>query len=97
MDYLLRLPADLAGEFRTAVEIIEKELVMPYVTSWEQLARQEGMVQGAVEMLLQALEVRFGEVPAALLEKIQQCQDVDKLRALHKQALTAGSLDELQF
>jgi hypothetical protein len=70
---------------------------MPYVTSWEQLARQEGIVQGAVEMLRQALEVRFGEVPAALLEKIQQCQDVDKLRALLTQALTAGSLDELQF
>ena len=101
MDYLLRLPADLADQFRTAVENIEKELNMPYVTSWEQLARQEGrlegIVQGAVEMLQQALEVRFGAVPAALLEKIQQCQDVDVLRALLKQALTAGSLDELRF
>ena len=54
-------------------------------------------MQGAVDMLRQALEVRFGEVPAALLEKIQQCQDVDMLRTLLKQALTAGSLDELRF
>ena len=58
---------------------------------------REGMVQGAADLLRQALEVRFGEVPVALLEKIRQCRDVDVLRTLHTRALTAGSLDELQF
>ncbi|MHB9078903.1 MAG: hypothetical protein ACYC3X_15605 [Pirellulaceae bacterium] len=73
---------------------------MPYVTSVERLARQEGRQEGrqcAVDLLRQTLEVRFGEVPASLLEKIQQCQGVDVLRAIHKQVLTVGSLDELQF
>ena len=55
------------------------------------------MVQGAADLLRQALEVRFGEVPAAWLEKIRRCPDVDVLRTLLKQALTAGSLEELQF
>ncbi len=79
----------------------EEELNMPYVTSWERIARQEGreegILQGVVELLRQTLEVRFGEIPASLLERIQQCQDVDLLRALHKQAITVGSLDELRF
>ena len=58
---------------------------------------REGMVQGAADLLRQALEVRFGEGAAALLEKIRQCRDVNVLRTLLKQVLTAGSLDELQF
>ena len=113
MDCLLRLPADLSLRFRDELEVIEKELNMPYVTSVERLARQEGhqegrqegiqegrqegILQGAVDLLRQSLEVRFGEVPASLLEKIQQCKDVDVLRAIHKQVLTVGSLDELRF
>ena len=101
MDFVLRLPEDLSLRFRNELDVIEKELNMPYVTSVERLARQEGIqkgiLQGAVDLLRQSLEVRFGEVPASLLEKIQQCQDVDVLRAIHKQVLTVGSLDELRF
>ncbi len=117
MDYLLRLPQNLSTQFRNELVRIEEELNMPYVTSWERLARQEGrqeglqkglqeglqegrqegILQGAVELLRQTLEVRFGAVPESLLQKIEQCQDVGALRALHKQALTAGSPDEIQF
>ena len=89
MDFVLTLPEAFSLRFRDELEVIEKELNMPYVTSVERLARQEGRQEGiekgilqcAVDLLRQALEVRFGEVPASLLEKIQQCQDVDVLRA----------------
>ncbi|MHB8972315.1 MAG: hypothetical protein ACYC3X_15595 [Pirellulaceae bacterium] len=101
MDYVLTLSETFSLRFREELEVIEQELNMPYVTSVERLARQEGQQEGrkegAVDLLRQTLEVRFGEVPALLLEKIQQCQDVDVLRAIHKQVLTVGSLDELQF
>ena len=125
MDFLLRLPEDLSLRFRAELEVIEEELNMPYVTSVERLARQEGLqegrqeglqegrqeglqegrqegrqegiLQGAKDLLRQSLEVLFGEVPTSLLEQIQQCQDVDVLRAFHKQVLTAGSLNELQL
>ena len=101
MDYLLKLPPDLSIQFGCAVETMEEELHMPYVTSWEQHARQEGrqegIREGVVELLLQALQIRFGEIPPTLLEKIEQCQDVDALCVLHEQVLTAESLDALQF
>jgi hypothetical protein len=113
MDYVLRLTEALSIRFDTDLAQLEENLHMPYVTSIERHALQrgreegrqegreegirEGMVQGAADLLRQALEVRFGEVPAALLEKIRQCRDVDVLRTLLKQVLTAGSLDELQF
>ena len=49
------------------------------------------------DLLRQTLEVRFGELPESLLQKIEQCQDVAALRAFHQQALTAQSVDELTF
>ena len=90
---------------------------MPYVTSIERRARQEGyqqgiqeafqegfqlgfqqgMLQGVRDLLQQTLQVRFGPPPALLLQKIEQCQDVAALRALHEQALTASSIAELPF
>lgn len=86
---------------------------MPYVTSIERHARQEGlqeghqegrqegrqegMLQGVRDLLQQTLQVRFGTPPESLLRKVEQCQDVAALRDLHKQALTVPSIDELQF
>ena len=46
MDYILRLPDDLASRFRSKLESIEERLSMPYVTSVERLARQEGIELG---------------------------------------------------
>ena len=45
------------------------------------------MTGSGTAMLQQTLGVRFAEVPTPLLEKIQQCQDVDVLRAIHRQVL----------
>jgi hypothetical protein len=55
------------------------------------------MLQGVRDLLQQTLQVRFGTPPESLLRKIEQCQDVAALRALHQQALTVPSIDELQF
>ena len=46
MDYILRLPDDLASRFRSELESIEEKLRMPYVTSVERLAKQEGIKLG---------------------------------------------------
>ena len=46
MDYILRLPDDLASRFRSELESIEEKLRMPYVTSVERLAKREGIEQG---------------------------------------------------
>jgi hypothetical protein len=109
LDYVLTLPEAMSRQFDREVEEIEEALSMPYVTSIERRARQEGlregiqqgqqegMLQGVRDLLQQTLQVRFGPPPALLLRKIEQCQDVAALRALHQQVLTVSSIAELPF
>ncbi|MDJ0599653.1 MAG: hypothetical protein QNJ37_12525 [Crocosphaera sp.] len=67
---------------------------MPYVTSFERLARQEGILQGSRENVIEVLEVRFEVLPSELIEKINQIEDVELLKILHRQAITISSLDD---
>ena len=46
IDWLMRLPEELEREFMVEVGRIEKEKHMPYVTSVERLARQDGREEG---------------------------------------------------
>ena len=72
---------------------------MPYLTTFEQKALEQGIEkgirQGIVDALRQTLTVRFGDVPESLLESIQQIKSIEELQTLHKLALTVASLDEL--
>jgi len=102
MDYILRLPDDLASRFRSELESIEEKLSMPYVTSVERLARQEGIEQGIErglqsirDLLLQAIQIRFGQIPDPLRASINACTSTEQLCAFHRQALLANSLDDL--
>ena len=126
MDYILRLPDDLASRFRSELESIEERLSMPYVTSVERLARQEGIELGIEQgiekgieqgiekgieqgieqgierglrsirdLLLQTVEIRFGQVPDPLRASINACVRLEQLSDFHRRALLANSLGEL--
>ncbi len=69
---------------------------MPYITSVERLARQEGILQGSRENVIEVLEVRFKVLPSNLIEKINQIEDLELLTTLHRQGITIGSLAEFQ-
>ncbi len=78
------------------------ELMMalsPIFLEWKQAAQQEWFEQGTKQALLMALfdviEIRFGQVPTDLREHLQH-QDVDRLRALHREALICTDLDEFR-
>ena len=73
---------------------------MPYVTSVERLGMQKGFEQGfqqglqaAREMLLEAVETRFGEVPQDVTAVVQRLETIEPLRVLLRQALTCASLE----
>jgi hypothetical protein len=68
IDWLMQLPEDLELEFRRDLEQLEQEGQMPYISSIEQTARQEGKRE-EVESLLEA---KFGEVDPELLATIGQ-------------------------
>ena len=49
IDWIIDLPVELQKEFRMNLNAIEKEKRMPYVTSVERLAREEGKLEGKLE------------------------------------------------
>ncbi len=90
LDFVLRLPRDLAIQYKEEVRAIEEELNMPYVTSTEKLTRLEALW----EAVLDALEARFGEVPYNVREAVEQIDDVAKLRQLLRQAVLVAKLED---
>ena len=103
MDYVLRLPAGLAERYRGELARLEEDCGMPFLTTFEQKALEQGIEQGIeqglrqgiISALRQTLEVRFGDVPASLLERIEQTKTLEEVAAIHRQALTADSIDDL--
>ena len=80
---------------------------MPFLTTFEQKALEQGIEQGIeqglerglrqgiINALRQTLEVRFGEVPESWLEGIEQTKTLEELAAIHRHALTADSINDL--
>lgn len=108
LDWIMVLPAALAADFTRQHDVMEREHAMPaYVTTWERNALAKGLVEGRVEgrtegrtealreTLCETIEVRFGQLDAALLEEINRLSD-EELRRMHRAALVASSLDELK-
>ncbi len=58
-----------------------------------QEGRQEGRQEGVRDMVLEALQIRFGNVSEAIVTRLNEIEDIDTLRKLHRQALLADSLD----
>ena len=102
LDWLLVLPDDLAVAFRRELMNYEQEKIMPYVTSIEQLGRQEGRQEGWQEGRLQALrealldlvEARFGDPSYALRETIIGLPDESEVKRLLRQAGLARTLED---
>jgi hypothetical protein len=97
IDWFLELPSDLQTEFRAEMYAYEQEKKMPYVTSFERLAREEGKRDGILEALAISLEARFGEAGAAFAQELHAVADVDKLRQIQRSVvLMSKSIDELR-
>ena len=71
---------------------------MAYVTSLERISIKKGLEKGrlenAQESILEALEVRFGSVPPELRARIGKLTDVEMCKALHRQAVSASTLED---
>ena len=69
---------------------------MPYITSIERIGMERGLQQGLHQMIIEALDERFGEVPAPISDAIHQIGDRDRLRFLMRRVIRSASLDEFQ-
>ena len=102
IDRLMILPQPLMIRFRQELFTIEKDKNMPYVDTLTRMSLQEGRQEGrqegsltqARESVIEALEIRFGEVSKDLRERITALNNLRTLKAQHRRAITVPSLDQ---
>ena len=69
---------------------------MAYITNFERLAMEKGMLQDARELVIDALEEKFGEMPEGVPGRLQEIQSREVLRGLLRQAIRASNLKEFK-
>ena len=94
IDRLMILPRPLMIRFRQELFTIEKDKNMPYVDTLTRMSREEGSLAQARESVIEALEIRFGEVSTDLRERITALDNLRTLKAQHRRAITVPSLDQ---
>ena len=102
IDRLMILPRPLMIRFRQELFTIEKDKNMPYVDTLTRMSLQEGRKEGrqegslvqARESVIEALEIRFGEVSNDLRERITALDNLRNLKAQLRRAITVPSIDQ---
>jgi hypothetical protein len=106
LDWMLALPPEFEQSFRSEFERFEEVRRMPYVTSIERLAReeghqegrqegrQEGLAEGYQEAILETLELKFKKVGAKHTRMVRSVHELDRLRALLRAANNASTIGE---
>ena len=96
IDMVLSLPEELEEEYHEEIFKEEEVRDMPYITTAERIGMRKGILEEAREMVLEALEERFGVVPEDLEEVVRGQKDRDELRRWLRLAIRAGSLEEFR-
>ena len=98
IDRLMILPRPLMIRFRQELFTIEKDKNMPYVDTLTRMSLQEGREEGSLaqarESVIEALEIRFGEVSKDLRERITALDNLRALKAQLRRAITVPSLEQ---
>lgn len=96
IDWLMVLPVELTEPFKEAVEQLDPEGKMRYVSTFEQLGMEKGLEKGLEkgirESLFNVLEARFGEVTEEVAAAIESTHDIDYLKRWQRLAITVESL-----
>jgi len=91
IDWVMSLPVELE-QFRQAIQQLEAERGMPYITSIERSGIRQGLLEG-IEL---GLKLKFGNEGNSLLPEISQIYDVEQLRAILAGLGTVNTLSELR-
>jgi len=104
IDWVLQLSDEEESLIWEEIKELEEVKKMPYVTSVERIGRREGLQQGLQrglledgrEMILEALDERFGEAPFFVSEAVNRIEDRDVLKLIHRRAIRCASLAEFE-
>ena len=92
VDAYLRLNPDEEQTFRRETDVLgsdDKETVMELTTSWE----RNGVHRGKTDLIVRLLRRRFGELPQALVDRIDGLSD-DRLGEMAEALLDFTSLGD---
>lgn len=99
IDWLLRLPDGLDKDFKQRLTTYELTKAMPYVTSIEKMAkeegRQEGRQEGRAETILRLLIRRRNPVTPAVEEQIRSLS-ISQLESLTEAVLDFDSPQDIE-
>jgi hypothetical protein len=112
IDRMMTLPTSLEQELKTEIIRYREEREMPFMSQIEEMAKEEGIEQGRQqgreegrqqgtlqarrEDVLEILQVRFAEVPAEVVDCVNQIEDIDLLKQLFRQAIAIPSVAQFQ-
>lgn len=104
IDWVIALPQEFETSFRQDLEEYEREAQMPYVTSIERIAKeqgrqeghQEGLIEGILESIELGLELKFGPEGLQLLPEISQFRNLELLKGVQTGLKQVSSLEELR-
>jgi uncharacterized ferritin-like protein (DUF455 family) len=92
IDWVMELPAHLEQQLRVQAQALEGNMGVPYVTSWERMAKAEGVQEGMLRQLLRFLRKQFGDVPEEVEARLHSL-DAEQIEELTDVALGEDSLD----
>lgn len=100
IDKMMTLPPQLQLNFKTKLNQYEKEIQMPFLSTLEEMALEEGAKSGAKltsqKHIINLLQKRFGELPETLIHKVNQIEDISLLEELHLETISVNSLAEFE-
>jgi hypothetical protein len=108
VDWIMALPAELQGQFREEVYRFEEEKRMPYLSSFERMAmeegrekgreegREEGLREGLLRVMPALLETKFGEAGLALLPRLRTCKSTAKLQRVTDAIPSASAIGDIR-
>jgi predicted transposase YdaD len=95
--YILDADVDKAAFDRKVKTVTHPEIqntAMTLAQQYRQEGRQEGQILARQRAVIEALEIRFGQVPEGLREEISRIADPPRLSALLRAAIKAASPEE---
>ncbi len=96
IDWVLDLPKAEEETFKQEVQEMEEERDMPYVSSIERLAREEGRHEGILECIQNQLRSSFGRPGTALFAEVSKVQDLKTLRSIYRALNKGVSLEKVR-
>lgn len=94
IDWVLALPEPLELCYHQAIEEIEEQLNVAYVTTAERIGIQKGMQQGSSNFFINQLQYKFQSVPLVYCQKVEQA-DTETLLKWGKKLLDSQKLEEV--